>query len=321
MAAVATGSGRTIVITGATGMVGKPLVKALLARGDRVVALVRDATRARSALGEGAELEACELESAGPWQARLAGASAIVHLAGEPIAGKRWDAQHPQTVRDSRVESTRLIVEGIAALAADARPRALVSASGADYYGFANRQMDDDDPVDERAPEGDEFLSRVCKAWETEAVAAEALGVRVVRMRTGVVIGPGEAMAKMTTPFKLFAGGRIGSGEQWFSWISLADAVAAYATAVDDDRWRGPINLVAPETVRNAAFARAMGKAMGRPSWLPVPAFALRAAVGELAEYRLEGRRVVPAALQRLGFTFTHPNLATALGAALARSS
>ncbi|HUQ03029.1 MAG TPA: TIGR01777 family oxidoreductase [Kofleriaceae bacterium] len=309
----------TVVVTGATGMVGRPLVKALVDRGDTVIALVRDAARATKALGTAPSIVAAELETPGPWLEQLRGAAAVLHLAGEPIAGRRWDAQQKQKIRDSRVESTRVIVEGIAAMPADRRPKALVSASGADYYGFANRQLDDDDPVPEAAPSGDSFLARVCAEWEKEAAAAEALGVRVVRMRTGVVIGPGEALQKMTTPFKLFGGGRIGSGEQWFSWISLADAVAAYAAAAHDARYSGPVNLVAPESTRNRDLARALGKAMGRPSWLPVPAFALKVAVGgELAEYLLEGRRVVPGALEQLGFPFTHPTLASALGAALA---
>jgi uncharacterized protein (TIGR01777 family) len=307
----------TVVVTGATGMVGRPLVRALVARGDRVTALVRDAARGKRALGDEVTCVEAELETAGAWLDQLRGANAIVHLAGESIGGKRWDAQQKQKIRDSRVESTRVIVEGIAAMPAEQRPKALVTASGADYYGFANRQLDDDDPVPETAPAGDSFLARVCSAWEKEAAAAEALGVRVVRMRTGVVIGPGEAMKKMTTPFKLFAGGRIGSGEQWFSWISLDDAVAAYVAAVHDDRYRGPVNLVAPETVRNRDLARALGKALGRPSSCPVPAFALRAAVGELAEYLLEGRRTVPAVLEKLGFPFAHPTLERALAAAI----
>lgn len=319
MTTPAAGAGaRTIVVTGATGVVGRPLVRALVAGGDRVVALVRDGTRARAALPAAVELEACDLESPGPWQERLAGAHGVLHLAGEPLAGKRWDARQKQLLRDSRVETARVLVEGLAALPSSRRPAVLVTASEIDYYGFANRQLDDDDPVDELAPRGDGFLARLCAAWEGEAAAAEDLGVRVVRLRSGVILGPGAGLAKMTAPFRWFAGGRLGSGQQWFSWIALADAVSAYRTALADPRWRGPINLVAPETVRNADLARALGRALGRPSWLPVPAFALRAAVGELAEYLLEGRRVVPAALERLGFTFQHPTLAGALAAALA---
>jgi len=160
----------------------------------------------------------------------------------------------------------------------------------------------------------------VCEAWEREAWASEELGLRVVRFRLGVVIGRGGALTKMTTPFKLFAGGRIGSGQQWFSWIHLDDAVAAFRAAVTDPRYTGPFNMVAPEAARNRDLARALGAALHRPAWLPVPAFALRAAVGELAEYLLEGRRAVPAALERLGFHFSHPKLAEAVRSALGKA-
>ena len=309
-----------VVITGATGLVGKPLVKALRADGHPVTALVRDVERARRALGDDVELIAVpDLEVIGPWLDALAGAHAIVHLAGEPIAGKRWDTRQKQILRDSRVESTRIIVEHLETVTAEQRPRALVTASGIDYYGFANRDFDDDDPVTEDAPPGDGFLSRVCAAWEHEAAAIEELGVRVARLRLGVVIAAGGALAKMTTPFKLFGGGRIGSGQQWFSWVHLDDAVAAFRAAVTDERFRGPINLVAPGTIRNRELSKALGKALHRPSWLPVPAFALRAAVGELAEYLLEGRRAVPARLEQLGFRFAHPTIADALRDALGK--
>jgi uncharacterized protein len=308
-----------IVVSGATGALGPSLVAALIARGDQVTVWSRQRTRAQAVLGASIAVVEADLETPGAWLDAADGADAIVHLAGESIAGGRWDARRKQRIRDSRVESTRLIVEHLASLPTDRRPRALVTASGADYYRFADRFLDDDDEIDEDAAPGTSFLARVCQAWEHEAAAAEALGVRVVRMRTGVVIGPGGALAKMTTPFKMFAGGRIGSGQQWFSWIHQDDAIAAYVAAVDDDRYRGPINLVAPESVRNVTLAKALGTALGRPSWLPVPAFALRAAVGELAEYLLEGRRVVPAALASLGFRFAHPTLAGALTVSLRR--
>ncbi|HVV83528.1 MAG TPA: TIGR01777 family oxidoreductase [Kofleriaceae bacterium] len=306
-----------VVVTGATGLVGRPLVKALVGAGHAVTALVRDAARARTALGDGVDVVAADLENPGAWQASLAGAAAIVHLAGEPIGGRRWNARQKQLIRDSRVESTRVIVEHLARLDAGARPRALVSASGIDYYGAADPELDDDLPVDERAPRGDSYLARVCGAWEAEAAAAERLGVRVARLRTGVVIAPGGALARMTTPFKLFVGGRVGSGAQWFSWIHLDDAVAAYVAAVDDARYTGPINLVAPGSARNRDLAHALGAALHRPSWLPVPAFALRVAVGELADYLLTGRRAVPAALERLGFAFAHPTLDEAVTSAV----
>ncbi len=304
-----------IALTGATGFIGTKLVAALLARGDQVTVLTRDAVRARDKV-RGATIVEADLEHEGAWQAALDGVDAIIHLAGEPIAGKRWDARQKQILRDSRIESTRHIVQAIAK--AVARPRVLVSASGVDYYPFAQMDLSDfdDDEVTERDPAGDDFLARLCKAWEAEAAAAEKLGVRVAMMRTGVVIGEkGGALAKMETPFKLFAGGKIGSGRQWFSWIHIADVIAAYLHAIDDDRYLGPINLVTA-SVRNAEFATQLGRALHRPSWLPVPAFALKLAVGELAETLLNGRKVLPARLKELGFTWKHPELPEALQSA-----
>jgi hypothetical protein len=299
-----------VAITGATGFIGKPLVAALRTRGDEVLAFTRDP--ARAAL-QGVRLVEADLEEPGPWQDAVAGCDAVINLAGEPVAGKRWDARQKQRLRDSRVETTQNLVAAIAK--AEPRPRVLVSASGADYYPFAMAEVADfdDDEVTEADPAGEDFLARLCKAWEAEAFAAEPLGVRVVTMRTGLVLGAhGGALEKMTTPFKLFAGGRIGSGRQWMAWIHLDDAVAAYLAALDDARYRGPINLVT-DSIRNAEFSKQLGRVLHRPSWLPVPAFALRAAVGELAETLLNGRRVVPAKLKELGFTWKHPELREAL--------
>jgi uncharacterized protein len=303
-----------VVITGATGFIGTALVAQLRARGDEVIALTRDVERAKARL-PGATCVPAELEQAGAWCDTLDGAGAIVNLAGEPIAGKRWDARQKQLLRDSRVETTRTIVEAIGK--AKARPRVLVSASGVDYYPFALGVDDfDDDEVTEADPAGEGFLSRLCKSWETEALAATELGVRVCVMRTGLVLGEhGGALARMTTPFKLFVGGRISNGRQWMSWIHLDDVVRGYATAIADDRYRGPVNLVAA-SIRNADFAKVLGAQMHRPSWLPVPGFALRAAVGEIAESLLNGRRVVPKRLRELGFTWQQPKLAEALAAA-----
>jgi uncharacterized protein len=309
----------TVVVTGATGLLGRPLVRALAGRGDRVIALTRDPDRARAALGGDAEPVAASLESGGPWQDQLAGADAVVHLAGEPLAARRWNARIKQLIRDSRVESTRALVEALARAPADRRPRVLACASGADYYDPV--PPGDDADVDEARPDGDTFLARVCAAWEAEAVAAEPLGVRVVRMRSGVVLGPGGALDRMRTPFKLMIGGPLGRGRQWLSWIHLDDAVAGYLAAIDDDRLRGPVNLVAPEAARARDLARAVGKALHRPAWLPVPGLALRAAVGELADYLLAGRKVVPRALEAIDFRFRHPHLDEAVAAALSSTS
>ena len=300
-----------VVITGATGFVGTALVAALHRRGDAIVVLSRDAARARAALGEVTAITA-DLQSRGAWADALAGADAVVHLAGEPVAARRWDARHKQRIRESRVESSRALVEAVAALPVASRPRVLVSASGTDYYPFAPDSEFDDDEVTEADPPGDSFLARVCGAWEAEALAGEAAGLRVVCMRTGLVLGPGGALSKLTTPFKLFIGGRIGNGRQWMPWIHRDDAVAGYLAAIDDARYTGPINLVTA-SIRNAELARALGHALHRPAWLPVPGFALRAAVGEFADYLLGGRRVVPAKLRALGFTWTLDTLAAAL--------
>jgi uncharacterized protein (TIGR01777 family) len=299
-----------VAVTGATGFIGTALVAKLRERGDAVTVLTRDPDRARRTLGDVTAIRA-EIEVPGPWCEALDGIEGIVHLAGEPIAGKRWDARQKQIIRDSRVESTRSIVEAIAKAAV--KPKVLVSASGADYYPFAIGMTDfDDDAVTESDPAGDTFLSRLCRDWEKEALAAAQLGVRVACMRTGLVIGPGGGLGKMATPFKMFVGGRIGSGRQWMSWIQRDDAVAAYVAALTDARYAGPINLVT-DSVRNAQFAHTLGKVLHRPSWLPVPAFALRAAVGELSEAILNGRRVVPKKLLDLGFQWSHRDLADAL--------
>jgi hypothetical protein len=303
---------KKIVVTGGTGFVGSALVSALLARGDSVTVLSRNGERAKQQLGDVTAVTA-DLESAGPWTAALA-CDAVVHLAGESVGAKRWDARQKQVLRDSRVESTRTIVEGIAALPAPQRPRALISASGADYYPFAELASFDDEEVTEADPPGDSFLARLCRDWEKEARAATAHGIRVVTMRTGLVLGRGGGLEKMLTPFKLFVGGRIGSGKQWMPWMHIDDVVAAYIAAVDDPRYDGPINLVT-DSARNADFARTLGKVIHRPSWMPVPGFAVKAAVGEFAEYVLKGRRVVPAKLRALGFTFKYPELAAALAA------
>jgi len=304
-----------IVVTGATGFVGSALVPALLARGDEVTVLSRNAERAKAALGNVTAI-AADLEEPGAWTASLAGVDAIIHLAGESVGVKRWNARQKQIVRDSRVEATRTIVEAIGALPAASRPKALISASGSDYYPFAVDTDDfDDDPVPETDAPGESYLARLCRDWEKEALAAEGHGVRVVCMRTGLVIGPnGGGVEKMTTPFKFFVGGRLGHGRQFMPWIHRDDVVAAYIAAATDERYRGPINLVRAST-RNVDFARALGKALGRPSWLPVPAFAVKLAAGEFAEYVLQGRNVVPAKLTELGFTWKHDTLASALAA------
>ena len=288
-----------VFVTGASGFVGRATTAALIEAGHQVVGLARHP----ATLGGGAELIVGDVTQAGPWQERAGACDAIIHLAGASIAGKRWSASWKAAISDSRVEGTRRVAE--------CRPKILLCAGGVDYYPFD----DSDRPYGEDAGRGDTFLARVCAAWEVEA--ERAAGARVVCFRTGVVLGRGGAIPRMAVPFKLWIGGPVATGRQWFSWIALADVVGAYLFALGHEAVRGPINLVGPEAVRQKAVARALGEALGRPSWAPVPGPVLRLAVGELADYLEHGRHVVPAALERLGYAFQHASLASALTASV----
>lgn len=308
-------------MTGGTGFIGRALVEALVARGDRAVVLSRDAARARQRLGaavggagRGAGVEIVEGDptEAGVWQERVAGTDAVINLAGESVGAHRWNARVRQIIRDSRVDATRNVVLAIGATPAATRPGVLVSASGIDYYPLdvdlgAAGLDDDGDEVDESAPAGSGFLSVLCREWEAEARQAEPLGVRVVLMRTGLVTakpGQGSAIDRWAQVFRAFGGGRLGKGRQWMSWVHIDDVVGAYLFAIDTTELRGPVNLVAPGRMRNARFARELGRALSRPSWLPAPAPALRLSLGEFAEYLLHGRPAVPRALLAAGYRF-----------------
>lgn len=312
---------KRVFLTGGTGFVGTRLVAALRARGDRPVVLSRSAERARAHFGDGTDdidiVEGDPTEP-GPWQERLAGCDAVVSLAGEPVDGRRWNAQVRQILHDSRVDTTRFVVEGMAALPAAERPAVLASASGVDYYPLIHpSDFDADEEVTEDTPPGESFLSRMCLHWEHEAEQAEAAGVRAVYLRTGLVLGRGGPFERMLVPFRWYVGGPVGSGEQWTSWIHVDDAAGAYLFALDHEALRGPVNLVAPENARNRELARAIGAALGRPSWLRVPAFAVKLALGQLAEHVVKGRRTVPAALLTAGYEFRHRELDAAVADAI----
>lgn len=299
-----------VTITGATGLIGRHLVTRLRERGDEVTVLSRDAAKAREALGVDA-VAWDPLAGAAPAEA-LAGRDGVVHLAGEPVA-QRWSEGAKRRIRESREIGTRNLVAGIEA--ADPRPSVLVSASGIDYYG--NRG---DETVTEDDPLGEGFLPEVTKVWEAEAVKAEELGLRVARLRTGVVLSQtGGALTKMLPPFKLGAGGPVAGGRQWMPWIHLDDIAGFYLAALDDERWSGPFNAVAPEPVTNKEFSKALGRALHRPAVAPVPALALRLLYGDMAQIVTDGRRAGPKRAQALGFAWTHPDLDEALRSALGR--
>jgi uncharacterized protein (TIGR01777 family) len=240
------------------------------------------------------------------------GTEAVVNLAGESIASGRWTDQRKVRIRDSRLEATQSLVEAISATSA--RPRVLVNASAVGYYGPRGNEA-----LSEEAAPGRGFLSDVVMEWEQRARAAEALGVRVVFMRIGVVLGrDGGALPQMSMPFKLFAGGRIASGNQWMSWIHVDDVVGMIVWAIETPAVSGPVNAVAPEPLTNADLSQELGRVLGRPSWLPAPAFALKLIFGEMAEALLiNGQRVVPTRARELGYKFTYPTVREALAEAL----
>ena len=275
-----------VVVTGGTGFIGRVLAARFLAEGDDVVVPRRGDTSG------------------------VDGADVVVNLSGEPIA-QRWTDAARRRIEESRTEGTRRLVAAIAS--AKARPSVLISASAVGYYGARG-----DEELDEEAPPGDDFLARLCVRWEEEAAAAAALGVRVVRIRTGVVLAAdGGALAKMLPAFKVFAGGPVGSGMQWMSWIHRDDLVSLFLFALRSVAVAGALNGTAPAPVRNRDFTSAVGAALHRPAVFPAPAAALRLVFGEMATILLDGQRVVPKRALSIGFSFRHPDLGSALHEAL----
>lgn len=297
-----------VVLTGATGTIGRAVVAALRARDDEVVALSRDANRGQKALGPDVQVEAWpEPTQAPPSASALAGADAVVHLLGEPVA-QRWSDQAKQAIRNSRVLGTRMLVERLRLLGDQERPRVLVSQSATGFYGARG-----DEPLDEQADAGSDFLSEVVVAWEGEAEQAASL-MRVVRTRTGVVLSrSGGALARMLPFFRLGLGGPVAGGQQYVPWMHRDDVVGALLLCLDNDQIRGSVNVTSPAPVTNAKLARALGRALGRPAILPVPAVGLRLLYGEMAQIVTTGQRVIPARLQALGFDFRYPEIEAAL--------
>ncbi len=297
-----------ITLTGATGRIGQGLVGVLTARGDEVTVLSRDPERATRTL-DVAAVNWDPKSGPAPLNA-LEGRDAIVHLAGEDV-GQRWSKTVRQEILDSREQGTRNLVAGIAA-AADP-PRVLVSASASGFYGPHG-----DEPVDESFPAGDDYLAHVCEVWEREALAAQEHGLRVAVMRTGIVLSPDAgALSKMLPPFKAGVGGPVAGGRQYMPWIHVDDVVGLYVAAVDDASYTGPVNVSAPAPVTNAEFSKALGKALRRPAFSPVPTFALKALYGEMSTIVVNGVNMVPRRAEEHGFRFAHPEVGEALTATL----
>ena len=286
-----------VFVTGATGLLGRALVHALLGRGDFVTALSRSPEAPRR-LPAGVRHLQGDPAKAGRWEEELARTDACVNLAGEPIAEGRWTAEKRARIRASRVDATRRVAEVIRA----AGPRVLVSASAVGIYGDRGEEE-----LDERAAPGRGFIAEVCRAWEEAAAPARARA-RVVLLRSGIVLArEGGALPRMALPFRLFAGGPLGGGAFWQPWIHLADEIDLVLLALDRAEADGPLNAVAPVSARNRDLARAIGKALNRPALLPVPAFAIRLAAGAVADELLSSQRVVPRKALALGHAFRFP--------------
>jgi uncharacterized protein (TIGR01777 family) len=300
------------LVSGYTGLVGSAVVRDLKAAGHTICRLIRPDTRAK-ALGGSEGFDVQWDPASGDLGAAAVGADAVVNLAGASIAEGRWTEGRKKLLRASRVETTRALVNALAKMAV--RPRVMVSASAIGYYGSRG-----DEALSEESSPGTDFLSEVSQEWEAEAVKAEALGIRVVRARFGVVLAKhGGAFPRMMRPFQFGAGGRIGSGKHWMSWITLADVVAIVRFLLENGAARGAVNVVSPQPVCNSEFTRELAQALHRPALFPAPAFALRLALGEMADaLLLSSQRVQPAQLARLGYRFLHANLREALAAVLA---
>ncbi|TAD75133.1 MAG: TIGR01777 family protein [Oscillatoriales cyanobacterium] len=301
-----------VAITGATGFVGRALVQRLSTRGDRLVLFTRDQTRAARCFPPEAFPEVSivgyQPTAAGDWQAAIAGCDAVINLAGAGIADGRWTEARKQEILSSRQGGTRRIVEAIAA--ANPRPSVLINSSAIGFYGTSETAT-----FTEASSAGKGFLAEVCQSWEAEAQAVTVHGTRLAILRTGIVLGDGGALGKMLPAFRAFAGGPLGSGQQWFSWIHLADLVALIERAIDDDQFSGTYNATAPNPVRMQELCQLLGNLLQRPSWLPVPAFALDLLLGEAAQVVLEGQRVLPDRTQQSGFEFRYSLLRSALEA------
>ncbi|HMM49463.1 MAG TPA: TIGR01777 family oxidoreductase [Miltoncostaeaceae bacterium] len=298
---------RAVAVVGASGLLGRRLVAALVARGDRVLAVSRGG---RTGLVGVSEVR-WDPADGGPPDEVFAGVDAVVNLAGAPIAAGRWTDARKREILSSRVQTTRMLAERIGG---PGTPGVLVNASAVGYYGRVRGDL----WVDEASPAGDDFLADVGRAWEQATEAAERRGARVVRLRTGLVLSPeGGILPRLVGLSRRLIGGPVGGGRQWMPWIHVDDHLAAMLRAVDDEGLEGPVNAVAPNPVRQREFMAALGRALHRPAFLPTPGAVVRLALGEMATLVLDGQRVRPAALGARGFSFVYPDLDDAVAAAL----
>lgn len=299
-----------VAITGATGFVGSRLVERLQSLGHSVVVLTRNPDKARQQFPievyQTVEIVGYDPTQSGAWQQSIAGCDGVVNLAGTPIAEEKWTPTYKQQLINSRVITTEKLVEAIGQ--ANPKPSVLVNASAIGFYGTSETAE-----FDETSDAGDDFLAEVCQKWEAAASKVKASGTRLAILRFGIVLGLGGALGKMLTPFKMFAGGPIGSGKQWFSWVHLDDVVNLIIKALEDRTMQGTYNATAPNPVRMNELCNELGKQMKRPSWLPVPGFAIEALLGDGAIVVLEGQKVMPQQTLAAGFDYEYKTIDAAL--------
>lgn len=301
-----------VIVAGGTGFIGRALCRDLLLAGHEVAVLTRDASRAMGRVPQGAGVAQWSPEQPEGLPEVLSDADAVVNLSGESIAAGRWTPAFKQRLIDSRVNSTRTLVQAIRL--ANPRPKVLVNASAVGIYGDRGEEE-----LTEASPPGTGFPAELAVRWEQAAEEARETGVRVVKLRIGIVLGEGGgALEKMLLPFRFFVGGPFGSGRQWFPWVHLDDVTGLTLHALQDERVDGALNVVAPGIVRLGEYCKSLGKVVKRPSWLPVPGFALRLVAGELGETMLWSQKVVPQVALQTGYTFRYPEVEEALRAVLA---
>ncbi|NTW57064.1 MAG: TIGR01777 family protein [Chlorobiaceae bacterium] len=301
-----------IILTGATGVIGAELLRELNKRGEQVVVFVRSPQTAASKIpGAAGYVRWDSFMESGEWTSYIDGAKAVIHLAGKPLLDGRWNEEHKKECYDSRINGTRHLVREISKAAT--KPDVFLSSSAIGYYGSFDR-CDETGDLLETSQGGNDFLAKICIDWEKEALPVEGYGVRLVLLRTGIVLSTkGGMLQKMLTPFNFFLGGPVGSGFQCLSWIHIDDEIACILEALGNPAYRGPVNIVSPEPVTMKEFAASLGGVLGKPSFLPVPKFAVQLLMGEGGEYAVKGQKVRPGFLQSHGFTFRYPVLAAAL--------
>lgn len=298
---------KRIIITGATGLIGRKLSQKLFKAGNQIIVFSRDSSSAKNILKQDFVYVDWDYRKNDKWIESIASADAIVHLAGINLFAKRWNKSFKEEILVSRKETTKALVNAVEL--SQTKPKVFVSASGVGYYGDCGDKL-----LDENSPAGNDFLAEVCKAWEAEAAEVEKVGVRRVSVRTGIVLSKEDgALKRMLLPFKLYVGGPLGNGKQWFPWIHIDDIVGIYFHAIDNQNLNGAVNAASPNTCTMKEFAKTLGKVLHRPSLFPVPEFALKIAIGEAGEVVLMSQRVKVDKLLDSGYKFKFENLEEAL--------